>query len=149
MLETMEEVPNKFLTIAVGKAVSCGAILLSNGDIRFAGNFSRIMIHNISSISYGDVTTIQADANEINRLNQVFLGLLAKNCGITYSELLAKIKASTDSKDLWLSPEAALKFGIIDHIGMPELIPHVQWGCSVALPKQETLNKKSKSKKTR
>ncbi len=35
MISTMDEIPNPIITACVGKAMSCGAILLSHGDIRF------------------------------------------------------------------------------------------------------------------
>ena len=48
MIETMDEVPNPIITVAHGMAMSCGAVLLSHGDIRFVGKNSRIMVHEVS-----------------------------------------------------------------------------------------------------
>lgn len=138
MLETMDEVPNRFITIASGKAMSCGAILLSHGDMRFVGRLSRVMIHNISSGSWGDVHAMKADSEESMRLNKIFMKLLAENCGMAYEDLQRKIKDTTDSKQIWLSPEDALKFGIVDHVGTPDIMPLLQWSVQ-PLPKKPSI----------
>lgn len=136
MISTMDEVPNRFVTIAQGCAMSAGAILLSHGDLRFCDKYSRVMVHNLSTISFGDVHALLAGSNEATRLNKLFGELLARNCGITYDDLQQRIKDSTDSKEIWLSPDDALAFGLVDKIGVPELVPVIQWACD-ARPDKE------------
>ena len=136
MLDTMDEVPNRFVTVCMGKAMSCGAILLSHGDLRFVSAHSRVMVHNVSAGVIGDVTEMQSNTEEAQRINEVFIGLLAKNCKMSYKDLQDKIKESTDSKNIYLSPEDALKFGIVDKIGVPELVPIVQFAVDVVQKKQ-------------
>jgi ATP-dependent Clp protease protease subunit len=122
MIETMDQFPNPFVTVAVGKAMSCGAVLLSHGDIRFCGKHSRIMIHEVSGVTGGDVHDMHADAMEIKRLNEHFMGLLAQNCGIKggYSALRKMIK-DRDGRDNYLNSDQAVKFGIVDVVGMPKI----------------------------
>lgn len=139
MIDTMDEVPNRFVTVAMGKAVSCGAILLSHGDLRFCSPHSRVMVHNVSAGTFGDINTMLSSVEEVTRLNEMFLGLLAKNCGISYKELQERIKNCTDSKNIWMSPQDALKFNIVDKIGVPELVPIVQFAVD-SVPKKERLN---------
>ncbi len=126
MIETMDNIPNRFATIASGKAMSCGAILLSHGDIRWCGPYSRIMIHNIQGSTWGDAYDKQQSAYETMRMQKVFMGLLAENCNIKYAELEDKIKKSMSSKEVWLDAEAAVDFGIVDHIGCPFFVNTVQ-----------------------
>lgn len=125
MIETMNEVPNPIVTYASGKAMSCGAILLSHGDIRYCGEYSRVMIHNVLSVAGGDLKDLEESVDETKRLNQVFLGLLADNCGISYTELQKRIKDTTSSRDIWLSPQDAVKFGIVDCVGTPAINIHL------------------------
>lgn len=139
MISTMDSVPNRFVTVCIGKACSAGAVLLSHGDIRFCDKYSRVMVHNLSTVLFGDVHALAAGSSEANRLNLVFNGLLAKNCGISYHDLQQKIKDAPDSKDLWMSPDDAHKFGIVDQIGVPELVPVIQWACD-ARPDKERFN---------
>lgn len=61
------------------------------------------------------------DAKESARLEEFWLGLLAKNCEIEggYQQLRKMIK-DRDGK-IWLNAEEALKFGIVDKIGIPKI----------------------------
>jgi len=122
MIETMDEVPNPIITVAIGKAMSCGAMLLSHGDIRFIGRHARVMIHEVSSGTAGDVHDMNADAMEAKRLNKYFMGLLAKNCGIKGGyDALRKMIKNQDGRDNYLDAAAAVRFGIVDGIGMPRV----------------------------
>lgn len=123
MIETMDEVPNPFVTVCMGKAMSCGAILLSHGDIRWCGRHSRVMIHEVSGgVGVGDVHDMHNDAIEVKRLNKHFLGLLAKNCKISGGyEGLRKMIKGKDGRDIWLDADDAVKFGIVDAVGVPKL----------------------------
>jgi ATP-dependent Clp protease protease subunit len=122
MIETMDEVPNPIVTACHGKAMSCGAILLSHGDVRFCGKHARVMVHEVSGGTAGDVHDINADAQEIKRLNRYFMNLLAKNCNIKggYDSLRTRIK-NQDGREHYMNAEEALKFGLVDAIGMPRV----------------------------
>lgn len=122
MVETMDEIPNPIVTVAVGKAMSCGAVLLSCGNVRFCGKHARIMIHEMSGGTHGDVHDMNADAEEMKRLNRYFMGILAKNCGIKGGyDSLRKIIKGQDGRDTYMDAQAALAFGIVDAIGMPKV----------------------------
>lgn len=123
MIETMDEVPNPLITVAVGKAMSCAAVLLSHGDIRFCAKNARVMIHEVSNgVAPGDVHDMFADATEVKRLNKWFMGLLAKNCKISGGyDAIRKIVKEQDGRDRYLDSDDALKFGIVDVIGMPRV----------------------------
>ncbi len=146
MIETMDEIPNHIVTVCAGKAMSAGAILLSHGDTRFCGRNSRIMVHEISSGTSGDVHDIYADAVAIKRLNERFMGLLAKNCGIKggYKALRKHIK-SQDGRDNYMDADEALKFGIVDGIGMPKVTGDLTYKL-IILPEKKKKPKKTKNK---
>lgn len=122
MIETLDETPNTIVTVALGKAMSCGAILLSHGDIRLMGKHTRVMVHEVSGAAGGDVHDVNADAQEIKRLNRHFMNLLANNCRIKggYDSLRKMIK-DKDGRDLYMDASTALKFGIVDAIGKPKI----------------------------
>jgi ATP-dependent protease ClpP protease subunit len=126
MIETMNELPNQFLTRISGKAMSCGAILASHGDIRFVGELSSVMVHNISWGVGGDVTNMASVTDEAQRINKRMMGLLAKNCRMSYTALQKEIKASTNSKEIWMDAEDAVEFGLCDFVGTPQLLEHRQ-----------------------
>jgi ATP-dependent Clp protease, protease subunit len=144
MIETMDEVSNPIVTVCMGKAMSCGAILLSHGDVRFCGRHSRVMIHEVSSGTIGDVHDMHADVEEVKRLNQYFLGLLAKNCGYnSYSELRKLIKEQ-DGRDRYLDAKSAVDFGIVDIVGLPRVHSSATHEVSVVPEKGELISKISK-----
>lgn len=123
MIETMDEVPNPLVTVCMGKAMSCGAILLSHGDVRFCGPHSRVMVHEVSGgVQVGDVHDMYNDATEVKRLNKHFLGLLAQNCKIEGGyEGLRKLIKGREGRDMWMDAETSLKFGIVDAVGLPKV----------------------------
>lgn len=126
MIETMDEVPNPIVTACMGKAMSCGAVLLSHGDVRFLGKHSRVMVHEVSSGTWGNVQDMKDDVKETVRLNEHFMGLLAKNCGFKSYDEFRKIIKDQDGRDLYLVGEDAIKFGIVDTIGLPKISVRTQ-----------------------
>lgn len=151
MIETMDEIPNPIVTVCQGVAMSCGAMLLSHGDIRFVGKHSRVMVHEVSSFTAGDVHDMNADAQETKRLNRYFMNLLAKNCGIKggYDALRKAIK-DQDGRDHYMDAAQALEFGIVDAIGMPKIASLMMYQAEVTPEKAKITKpaKKTKSKKS-
>jgi len=122
MVDTMQQFGNPFITVCLGKAMSCGAILLSCGDYRYCAPNSRVMVHEVSSGTSGDVHDNVNNAKESLRLNIHFLGLLADNCGLKGGfKALRKMIKDHDGRELWLDATQALKFGIIDEVGLPQV----------------------------
>ena len=70
-------------TIIQGKAMSCGAVLFSFGadGHRYMDPDATLMIHDVSSMGFGKVEEIKADAAETERLNQKLYTMMAENCG--------------------------------------------------------------------
>lgn len=150
MIDVMDQVPNRFATIVSGKAMSCGAILLSHGDLRWCSPNSRVMIHNIHSGSWGDAYDKEQAARETMRMQKHFMGLLAKNCDYTYTQLENLIKQTISSKEIWLDADEAFEFGIVDYVGLPVFTPIVQMAVDEAPTKKRLTdtdkNVKRKSK---
>lgn len=142
MIETIDEIPNHIVTVCMGKAMSAGAILLSHGDTRFIAKNSRVMVHEMSSGAHGDVHDIYADAVAMKRLNERFMGMLAKNCGLKggYKALRKCIK-SQDGRDKYMDSKEALKFGIVDAIGIPRVTTELQYKLIVLSDRSKTTKK--------
>ena len=121
MIETLDEVPNPIVTACMGKAMSCGAMLLSHGDVRFLGRHSRVMVHEVSSGTIGNVQDMKDDVKETVRLNEYFMGLLAKNCGFKNYEELRTVIKEQDGRERYLFGNEAIEFGIVDAIGTPRI----------------------------
>ena len=100
-------------TICVGMAASMGAFLLAAGakGKRYSLPNSRIMIHQPSGGSRGMASDIQIQAQEIQSLKGLLNGVLSERTGRTIEE----VTRDTD-RDNYMSPEGALKYGLIDKI---------------------------------
>jgi ATP-dependent Clp protease protease subunit len=129
MIDTLEQIENPIVTVCMGKAMSCGAILLSHGHVRYCAPNSRVLVHEVSGgVGLGDVHNQFNDAVEVKRLNVHFSGLLAHNCGIKGGyEGLRKVIKQRDGRDIWMNPKEALKFGLVDIIGTPVVHPLVAY----------------------
>jgi ATP-dependent Clp protease protease subunit len=114
-------------TIVMGKAMSCGAVLLTCGDegYRFASPASTIMIHDVALGTYGKIEEIKADSKEGERLNKLIFALMEKNCGLQKDTLLNKLRKEHNSADWFLTPQQAKKNNIVNHIKVPKLVTKV------------------------
>lgn len=120
-------------TVCLGKAMSCGASLLAAGTkgFRFASPDSRILIHQVSSMSLGKASDIKEDAVQIQSLNDMMLRNLAEDIGVPVQKLKKEIR-DRDNADWTLTAKEAKKWGIIDHIGIPRHVyNHVPTALSV------------------
>lgn len=146
MLETIGQVSNPIITVCIGKAMSCGAVLLAAGDHRFCGKFSRVMIHQSTGGDYGPVEGLQKNVDECKRVNDTFMSFLAKRCSKSLTELKQVIK-DNESRDFYLDADQSKKFGIVDFVGTPLIKPIVMYQVEVA-PDKKYQNEDLKSKKT-
>jgi ATP-dependent Clp protease protease subunit len=146
MLETIGQVSNPIITVCIGKAMSCGAVLLAAGDHRFCGKFSRVMIHQSTGGDIGPVEGLQKNVDECKRVNDMFMSFLAKRCSKSLSELKQIIK-DNESRDFYLDADQSKKFGIVDFVGTPIIKPIVMYQVEVA-PDKKYQNQEAKAKRT-
>lgn len=111
--DTMQYIRPEVSTLCIGQAASMGSLLLSAGakGKRFALPHARIMIHQPSGGFHGQAADIEIHAREILSLRSRLNELYAHHTG---GELGA-IEAAMD-RDRFLSPEEAMKFGLIDEV---------------------------------
>ena len=138
MIATMEEVPNPIVTVCMGKAMSAGAILLSHGDMRFCNEHASVMVHELSGGQEGDVHDNHNAAKEGIRLNEHFMGLLAKNCKIKggYRALRQTIK-DNDGRNKYMTAQEAKDFGIVDFVGEPMILATTMYEVHPAPTKEQ------------
>ena len=103
IFDTMQFIKPDVQTICVGMAASMGK--------RYSLPNSRIMIHQPSGGSRGMASDIQIQAQEIQSLKGLLNGVLSERTGRTIEE----VTRDTD-RDNYMSPEEALKYGLIDKI---------------------------------
>jgi len=110
-------------TIAYGKAMSAGAFLLAAGSkgLRFASPSTSVMLHEVSSGTVGKLNDMQISIEETARMNKFVIGNFAEDTNKTPAFWETKMKSRSNG-DLYLTPEDALKLGLVDHIGYPRLM---------------------------
>ena len=119
--DTMRYVRAPVSTICTGIAMSMGAVLLAAGapGRRFALPHSRIMIHQGSGGFRGNTPDVFIQVKEMEQLVRTTQELLAAHTG----QPMEKIVKDTD-RDLFLSPEEAVAYGIIDEVyKLPAIVP--------------------------
>jgi len=107
-------------TIALGKAYSAGAVLLSSGTkgFRFVSPRSTIMLHNISGGVVGQLDEMITSTKEAKRMDGIIFELLDENCGKEkgYFKKLLKTKPNTD---FFMSPKEAVRHSLADKVKVP------------------------------
>ena len=109
-------------TIVQGKAMSCGALLFSFGaeGHRYMDPDATLMIHDVSSMSWGKVEEVKASADETTRLNKKVYQMMAKNCGQRKNYFLDIIHEKGHA-DWFLEFDEANKHNLANHNHVPEL----------------------------
>jgi ATP-dependent Clp protease protease subunit len=109
-------------TIVQGKAMSCGAILFSFGaqGKRFMDPDATLMIHDVSSMSWGKVEEVKVSAEETDRLNQKIYHMMAENCGQDEDYFL-DIVHEKGHADWFLDAKECKKHKLANHLRVPDL----------------------------
>ena len=111
--DTMLYVRPDVSTVCMGQAASAGSLLLMAGTAgkRHALPNAKIMVHQPSGGFQGQATDIEIHAKEIiatrARLNEIYVKHTGQN--------LKTIEKAMD-RDTFMSPEDAMKFGLIDSV---------------------------------
>ncbi|MBR3833577.1 MAG: ATP-dependent Clp endopeptidase proteolytic subunit ClpP [Lachnospiraceae bacterium] len=111
--DTMQYIKCDVSTICVGMAASMGAFLLAGGTKgkRIALPNSEIMIHQPLGGAQGQASDMKIHADHIIKTRDKLNKILSANTG----QPIEIIERDTE-RDNFLSAEAALEYGLIDHI---------------------------------
>ena len=102
-------------TLVTGLAASMGSLLslCAEKGKRFATPYARIMIHQplISGVIRGQATDLDIQAKEMLKTRDLIVEIYSEATGKD-----AKVVAKAIDRDNWMTPEEALKFGLLDKI---------------------------------
>ena len=114
--DTMQMIPNKISTYAIGVTASFGTVLLAAGTkgLRFALPHSTIHIHQPLGGAQGQASDIQIQAREILRLKERLNKILADATGKTTDD----IERDTE-RDYYLTAQQAVEYGLVDQVLQP------------------------------
>lgn len=100
-------------TINMGRAFSAGFLLSIVGSKRIAYQYSRYMIHDISSISYGKIEAMRENMKELESLKNIVDSIILKYTKLTDEDLKdIYVKKSDRFFDIF----QAEKYGFVDEI---------------------------------
>ncbi len=113
ILDTMQMIPNKISTVAVGVTASFGTVLLAAGEKgqRYALPHATIHMHQPLGGAEGQATDIEIIAKEILRLRQKLNEFFAEATG----QDIEVIKRDTE-RDFYMDAEQAVKYGLVDKV---------------------------------
>jgi ATP-dependent Clp protease protease subunit len=113
IFDTMRYVRPDVSTVCIGQAASMGSLLLSSGTKgkRYSLPNARIMMHQPSGGAQGQASDIEIQAREIltlrERLNKIYMDNTGQK---------KEVIEETVERDRFMSPEEALKFGLLDEV---------------------------------
>lgn len=112
LYDYIKGLPCPVVTIAEGKVMSMGTILVCAGDIRLTLPNTTFMMHEVSSMSWGKLSSIENDIQETKRLNNLLKKIYSKHLSIDKKEIDSLLKG----EDKYLDAQKAKKIGLVDKI---------------------------------
>ena len=111
--DTMQMIPNRISTFAVGVTASFGTVLLAAGSKgnRYALPHATIHMHQPLGGAQGQASDIEIQAREILRLKERLNAIMAENTG----QPTETIERDTE-RDFYLDAEQAVEYGLIDKV---------------------------------
>jgi ATP-dependent Clp protease protease subunit len=113
MVNVMDYIKSDIRTICTGMAASMGSVLLGAGTKgkRSSLEDSEIMLHQSSGGAVGNIQDAEITMVWWKRKNDRLFELLGEYCGKTAEQV-----KNDASRDLWLSAQGALDYGLIDEV---------------------------------
>ena len=112
-------------TVCLGKAMSCGQMLLISGKKgkRFITPNSTVLMHPLSMGNYGNIHEIEIESKEGRRQQDMLQNMIRK-----YTKINKKKLDELMSKDSYIPAKEALELGIVDHIvdSMGDISKHLK-----------------------
>jgi len=114
--DTMQMIPNKISTVAVGVTASFGTVLLAAGTKgkRYALPHATIHMHQPLGGAEGQASDIEIQAKEILRLKASLMGILSEATG----QPLDVLEHDTD-RNKYLDAQQAVEYGLVDQVLTP------------------------------
>ena len=114
--DTMNMIPNKISTFAIGVTASFGTVLLAAGTKgqRYALPHATIHMHQPLGGVQGQASDIEIQAHEILRLKDRLNSILAESTG----QKLESIVRDTE-RDFYLNAQQAVEYGLVDKVLTP------------------------------
>lgn len=114
-IKDLQRKGHKFTIKGTGAVFSYGAVILATGDRRIMDQDAVLMIHSLQAVGRGLTGSMEAIADQTEMLQKVngrLLRILAEKSNLSQD----KLAEMTERKDLYLSAEEALRYGLCDEV---------------------------------
>jgi ATP-dependent Clp protease protease subunit len=113
IVDTVNYIHCDVSTLNTGMAASMGSVLLGVGTKgkRYTLPHSKVMLHQVSHGTQGNVQDTRINMIEAEKYNNELFNLLGSYCGKG-----AEVVKEDASRDLWLTGQEAVDYGIVDEV---------------------------------
>jgi ATP-dependent Clp protease protease subunit len=107
-------------TIVSSKVMSAGTILFAFGSdgYRYIDPHAQIMLHDISSMTFGKIEDLKVDVEHAEHLNMMLYKRMAKHLGHPENYFLNLLR-SRRNMDIFMTAKEAKKHRIANHLRIP------------------------------
>ena len=112
VLSYLKQAGHYLTTVGLGEAASMGGILLQAGDLRVLGRESYLLIHEISSTSWGKIAQMEDDLELLKKMEKRIIKILTERSNLTERRLRTMMRR----KDCWLDSDECLAYGLVDEL---------------------------------
>lgn len=111
IVDTIRRMKSKVYTYVEGSVASAGTFLSLLGTKRYMGKHSHLLIHQLSGGMYGKFSEMEDEMYNCNSLMKIIKSFYKEHTKIPMKKLDEILK-----KDIWLTAEECLQYGIVDEI---------------------------------
>lgn len=111
VVDTIRNMTSKVYTYVDGQVASAGTLISTCGDKRYMGKHAHFLIHQLSGGMYGKFSEMQDEIYNTTNLMKMLKSFYKEHSKIPMKKLDELLK-----RDIWLSPEECLEYGLIDEI---------------------------------
>ena len=112
LLQTMRNQGHHLTVRCFGMAASMGSILLQAGDVREIGGYAHVLIHEVSTFTWGKLFELKDEVEFCKNLWDKLAKILAGRSNMTADEIQKK----ADRKEWWMDAAEALEHGFVDKV---------------------------------
>ena len=112
IIDAMNIIKSPVRTVVMGIAASAAAVIASAGKSRFITQNAQYMLHEVSSFTFGNMSSMQEDMEQATKQQDKLLNILAKNS----KQTTATIKTMITKTDKYFSAQESVNFGLADKV---------------------------------
>lgn len=105
-------------TIVNGHTASAATIIAQAGNVRKMSANALFLIHNASTIAYGDKNELKVALDDIEKVDKTISEIYAKRTGKTAEEIKEQMN-KFNGRGEWMTADEAKAFGLVDEVYEP------------------------------